>query len=66
MSTRITIFVVGLLLILIFVAGVSVIGLTFINNNAQTITNRVIAHLPWAGVVSRASGSGWIFGSTTA
>ncbi|RYC28878.1 GGDEF domain-containing protein, partial [Lichenibacterium minor] len=26
----------------------------------------VIAHLPWAGVVSRASGSGWIFGSTTA
>ena len=26
----------------------------------------VIAHLPWAGVVSRAAGSGWIFGSTTA
>lgn len=51
-STRFTILIVGLLLILIFVAGVSIIGLTFVNNNAQRITDRWLNGTQILGQVS--------------
>lgn len=51
-STRITIFVVGISVILIFLAVVSIVGLTFVNNNAQHITNRWLTGTQILGQVS--------------